>query len=81
LFLWGYDTRCIEKEVSKVPIFEDGTFKYLPFTTTTTTNTTSTTTTHFQKVLMQFMVFQQVQVLIYNVSIAIQYLLCNEYFD
>jgi len=52
LFLWGYDTRCIEKEVSKVPIFEDGTFKYLPFTTTTTTNTTnttSTTTTHFQK--------------------------------
>jgi len=29
------DTRCIEKEVSKVPIFEDGTFKYLLFTTTT----------------------------------------------
>jgi hypothetical protein len=50
MILWENDTQCVEKEVSKVPIFEDGPFKYLPFTTTTTTsNTTSATTSHFQK--------------------------------
>jgi hypothetical protein len=52
MILLGNNTRCIEKEVYKVPIFEDGPFKYLRFTNTTTTTatTTSATTSHFQKI-------------------------------
>jgi hypothetical protein len=42
----GSYTRLTEKEVTKVPIFEAGSFKYLELITITTT---STTTTHFQK--------------------------------
>lgn len=43
----GSYTRLTEKEVTKVPIFEAGSFKYLELITNTTT--TSTTTTDFQK--------------------------------
>lgn len=51
MILLGNDTRCREKEVYKVPIFEDGPFKYLRFTNTTTTaTTTSATTSHFQTI-------------------------------
>jgi len=49
MILFWISTRCIEKEVWKVPIFEDGPFKYLRFTSTTTT-TTPATTSHFRKI-------------------------------